>query len=319
MKGHYSKQRPIEHPRLVSIETTNFCNAKCPFCPNAFLSRPRMHMSDDLFEKILKDCQDFSLEAIEPFLNGEPFSDPKILFRLEMINLKLSQTKLRLYTNGYALTPEKIDHLMQLRIDHLYISLNTINPDLYRKMTGLELEKTLDNLRYLLDPVRKQKVARRITLRTTRTEDISLLEQNAIKRFCKIYDVRCFIVGAFNYKGDIPYLSPIPSYPCENITRVDVLADGVVSLCCMDQEGEYSWGDIKAESVLQVFNSKRARYYRRMHREGKRKAIEPCKDCNLFWYSLDHMPALRTAKFAAQMAWYFLRYRPIGRQKPGVH
>jgi radical SAM protein with 4Fe4S-binding SPASM domain len=278
-----------------------------------------MHMSDDLFEKILEDCQDFSLEAIEPFLNGEPFSDPKILSRLELINLKLPHTKLRLYTNGYALTPVLIDHLMQLHIDHLYISLNTLNSELYRKMTGLELDRTLDNLSYLLDPVRKHKVARCITLRATRTEDFSVLEQKAIKKFCRIHDIRCFIVGAFNYKGDIPNRSPVPSYPCEHITRVDILADGVVSLCCMDQEGEYSWGDVKTESVLGIFNSKRAHYYRRMHREGKRKAVEPCKDCNLFWYSLDHMPVFRTAKFATQMAWYFLRYRPIGRQKPGAH
>lgn len=276
-------------------------------------------MADELFEKILEDCQEFSLEAIEPFINGEPFVDPHILARLRMVNVMLPQTKLRLYTNGYALTPECIDDLIQLRIDHLYISLNSIDAERYQKMTGLQLERTLDNLAYLLDPVRKHKVARRITLRTTRTEDLSLFEQRAVKRFCKNHNVRCFIVGVFNYKGNIPSRLPVPDYPCEHITRVDILADGVVSLCCMDQEGEYPWGDVKSESVLEVFNGEKARYYRRMHREGKRKAVDPCKDCNLFWHSLDHMPALRTAKFAAQVAWYFLRQRPVGIKKPGSH
>ena len=72
-----------EHPRLVAIETTNYCNAKCSFCPNNALRRNRRHMSDALFEKIIESCREFPLRNIEPFLNGEPLVDPKIMQRLE--------------------------------------------------------------------------------------------------------------------------------------------------------------------------------------------------------------------------------------------
>ena len=64
----------MEFPRLVSIETTNRCNAKCPFCPNNALQRDRHTMDDALFEKLIDDCKAFPLPAIEPFLNNDPLS-----------------------------------------------------------------------------------------------------------------------------------------------------------------------------------------------------------------------------------------------------
>ena len=43
-----------QFPRLVAVETTNYCNAKCVFCPNALLKRGRHHMTDTLFESIIE-------------------------------------------------------------------------------------------------------------------------------------------------------------------------------------------------------------------------------------------------------------------------
>ncbi|MGC4067700.1 MAG: hypothetical protein QM784_24235 [Polyangiaceae bacterium] len=68
-----------EYPRLLAIETTNHCNAKCVFCPNNALARDKGPMKDDVFDKIVDDCKQFPLEAVEPFLQGDPFSDPQIL------------------------------------------------------------------------------------------------------------------------------------------------------------------------------------------------------------------------------------------------
>src|SRR5215208_5559592 len=102
------KSARIEHPRLVCVETTNHCNAKCVFCPNNALARDKGPMTDDLFEKIIEECREFPLGAIEPFMQGDPFSDPKILPRLVLIRRRLPDTKLRHYTNGYGMGPKKI-------------------------------------------------------------------------------------------------------------------------------------------------------------------------------------------------------------------
>ncbi len=308
----------LEYPRLVSIETTNRCNAKCPFCPNNALMRDRRTMEDALFEKLIDDCTAFPLPSIEPFLNGEPFVDSKIIPRMEYIRKKLPNTKLRIYTNGYALSPKKTDALVGLGIDHLYVSLNTLNPKTYRETMGFELEKTLSNMRYLTEPSRKDKIARKITFRMTRLDNTPLSEQDEFWEFCKRRGVRPFMVALFNYKGEVKSTFPVPSYPCEHITRLDVLSNGLVTLCCMDQEGAYSWGDATRDSILDIYHSKTARMYRAMHRTGRRKDVEPCGDCNVFWPSLDRTSLYWKTRFAAEIGAYFLKYKPSGRKKPAA-
>jgi molybdenum cofactor biosynthesis enzyme MoaA len=307
-----------EYPRLVCVETTNYCNATCVFCPNNALSRKKQHMADDLFEKIIEDCREFPLQAIEPFMQGDPFSDPKIMGRMERIRSRLPAAKLRLYTNGYAMTPKRIDAMIGLGIDHLYISLNTLDPHKYEEVMGLKLERTLDNMAYLTDPVRRSKVANKITFRMTRLDHTTLEEQDEFLKYCKDRGVRSFIVGLFNYKGDIQSPLPVPTYACEHITRLDILASGKVTLCCMDQDGEYSWGDVSTQSVLEVYRGAVAKRYRDVHRAGKRTEIEPCGTCNLFWPSLDQLPPVQTAKVAVQFAMYVARHRPYGRKAPTV-
>jgi MoaA/NifB/PqqE/SkfB family radical SAM enzyme len=307
---------PPEYPRLVSIETTSFCNAKCVFCPNATLKRGKMHMSDDLFEHIVDQLRGFPVPAIEPFLQGEPFSDPKILPRLERLRSRLPKTRLRLYSNAYALTPARTDELCRVGLDHLYISVNTLDPVKYEANMGLKLERTLENLRYLADPGRRARVARMITFRMLRLPTTTLREQDEFLDFCKRHGVRSFIVAEFNYAGDIASGLPVPAYPCEHIDRLDILSNGVVTLCCMDQDGDYAWGDATKTPLLDIYHGHVARRYRDMHRSGRRRDIAPCDRCNLFWPSFTGMALWRRALTAAQVGLYFARFRPAGRRAP---
>ena len=303
--------KELEFPRLVAIETTNRCNAHCKFCPNNSLARNRRVMDDDLFKKIIEDCKEFPLPAIEPFLQGEPFMDPKILDRLAYINEQLPNTALRLYSNGAALSPAKSDALRELNIDKLYISLNTINKEKYADVVGLPFEHTLETVRALCASSPKGPVAKVITLRITLVDNTTKEEVEAFKDLCNELGVRHMISGLFNYKGDIPATLPVPDFPCEHIDRLDILSNGNTTLCCMDQEGEYGWGDVINHSVLEVFNSQAACYVREMQRSGRRKDLTPCKECNLFWPSFSHMPTLQKARHALAYVKYFTKYRPL--------
>lgn len=310
------KQTALEHPRLVSVETTNHCNAKCLFCPNNALARDKGPMDQGLFEKIVEDCREFPLPAIEPFLQGDPFSDPRILERLELIRRRLPDTLLRLYTNGHGMTPHKIDSLLGLGIDHLYVSVNTLDPDRYRRLMGIPLERTLANLAYLTDPTRRHRVARKLTFRMTRLDDTTLKEQDDFVRYCQERGVRAFIVGLFNYKGDVPSGLPVPSYGCEHVTRLDVLASGRVTLCCMDQDGEYGWADLAQTSVLKAYNHPVAKRYRAHHRAGKRRDLVPCGSCNYFWPSFHGLSPLEAARTGIEYCAYVARHRMAGRAAP---
>jgi molybdenum cofactor biosynthesis enzyme MoaA len=313
LNHHLHDKREV--PRLVAIETTNACNAKCAFCPNSIMSRDRETMPDELYRKIIDDCASFQVQAIEPFLNGEPFMDPQIVPRLQYLRERLPATKLRLYTNGFALVPKRVDELQGVGIDHLFISLNTLDPAKYEALMGLGLERTLRNIDYLVDPSRRTRLAREITVRMTRTDDTTAEDQARFVAYCKQRKVNCMIVGLFNYLGDVNSSLPVPSFPCEHITRVDILSSGVVTLCCMDAEGKFAWGDASKESILDIYNGPRARAYRTMHRQGRRKQIPPCGTCNLFWPSFDGLSWPRRVQFGIGYAYYVLRYRPFTKHR----
>jgi radical SAM protein with 4Fe4S-binding SPASM domain len=306
-----------EIPRLVAIETTSRCNAACSFCPYSAKSTEKRAMEQSLFEKIIEDCRAFPLAKIEPLLNGEPFVDPRIVERMEHIRRRLPGTILHLVTNGNAMIPRRIDEVAAIGgVDRLIVSLNTLDAAAYRAVMDLDLSRTLDNLAYLLDPVRRRRVARRIYVRMVRRPDSTLAEQDRFLAFCRRHRVRAMIVGQHNYAGDVASTLPAPDYPCQMLDRVDILSDGRVALCCSDPEGKYAWGDVRNQSVLEVYRSAVARRYRDAHRRGQRRTLEPCRDCNLIWPDLTGMPIGRTFKTAAEFAAYLVRHRPLGRQPP---
>jgi radical SAM protein with 4Fe4S-binding SPASM domain len=275
-------------------------------------------MSDDLFEKIIDDCTRFPLAAVEPFLQGEPFSDPKLIERLELIRRRLPRAELRLYTNGIALTPKRIDRLAQVGVDHLFISLNSLDPAEYERVLGVPLRFALRGVQTLAKHPQRSRIARKLTLRMTRLPTTTLAQQREFVAFARSCGARPFIAGLYNYKGDIQSPLPVPDFACANVTRVDIMSSGVVTLCCMDHEGEYAWGDVRQQSVLEVYNSPVARRFRELHRVGKRRECEPCNTCNYCSPEYDGMTLQQKARTFVEYGTYLLRHRPRGMAAPAA-
>lgn len=273
-------------------------------------------MSRDLFEKIVDDCSEFELREMEPFLQGEPFSDPHILERLEYARDRLPRTHLRIYTNGYALTQRTAYALIQIGIDELVVSVNSLDPTRYQETMGLKLSRTLKNIEYILAPLRRKDFAAAVTLRMTILADTSLEEQDAFLEYCKKWRVKGLISGVYNYKGDIRSGRPVPRYGCEHVTRLDILASGAVALCCMDHNGQYGWGTAREMSVLELYNHPVAKRYRKLHSTGRRRQVDPCAECNLFWPSFQGTSLLERIRTGLEFTAYRARYTTTGRRTP---
>jgi hypothetical protein len=150
----------------------------------------------------------------------------------------------------------------------------------------------------------------------TRLGDTTLEEQDDFVRYCDEKGVRHFIVGLFNYKGDINSSLPVPRYGCEHVTRLDILASGKITLCCMDQDGQYGWGDVREQSVLELYRHATAKKYRDLHASGRRREIEPCGTCNLFWPLFTDMSPIEAVRTGIEYCTYIAKYRPIGKKAP---
>ena len=143
----------MEEPRCLQIETHNYCNAKCVFCPVPKLERKRGFMSDELFKKIIDDAAENTPNVVHvyPFMNGEPFIDPKLLDRVAYINQKLPKTKVVLFSNCSLLTKELVDKMLTVKVAAIIVSLNAGNPEKYKEIMGLDFEQTIANVDYLVE------------------------------------------------------------------------------------------------------------------------------------------------------------------------
>ena len=76
---------------LVQVETTNYCNAKCIFCP---YQRVKEHglMSDEVYNKILVYAHNLKPTLFVPLLTGEPFTDTKFMSRIRLARETLPES-----------------------------------------------------------------------------------------------------------------------------------------------------------------------------------------------------------------------------------
>jgi hypothetical protein len=147
-------------------------------------------------------------------------------------------------------------------------------------------------------------------MRMTVPQETTDAEIARFRKLARAMGARAVIVSLHNYKGDIASERPVPQFPCYFVNDLDILYDGNTALCCMDHDGEYSWGDVKQHSVLEVFNSPVARRYRQMMRDDRRGELTPCNECNMFWWSLQRT-GIRRLQYGGRIARYLVEHRPL--------
>ncbi len=59
-------RRTGNRPPLLSIETTNACNARCVFCGYRFMQRPKSIMDMDLYKKVVNDYAECGGRNVPP-------------------------------------------------------------------------------------------------------------------------------------------------------------------------------------------------------------------------------------------------------------
>ncbi|WP_158255913.1 radical SAM/SPASM domain-containing protein [Clostridium luticellarii] len=277
----------IDYPDEITIETTGKCNAKCKFCPHYELDRRFIDMEDSLFFKIIGDLKEIPINHkfnISPFKVNEPLMDNKFFEKIGVINTELPNANIRFFSNFNMATFNDIERLSKIKnLDTLWISLNEIEADRYKEVMGLELDKTLDNIKNLLEFNKKYKIIDKVSI--SRVADDTSKDIEFKNKFDRIF-------GKYSSEYDIKFIKraewidflgkqhEVPgNEPCLRWFEVNITCTGKVALCCMDGKGEYCIGDVNEQSVLEIYNRKEYRELR--ENIYPRKFIAPCNRCSL--------------------------------------
>ncbi len=88
--------------KSVQIETIDYCNRKCSWCPNKDRNQsPDWLMDRKTLDRVLDELDRLNfIGRIHPYLNGEPLLDNRILDWISLIRERFQKNIIMISTNG---------------------------------------------------------------------------------------------------------------------------------------------------------------------------------------------------------------------------
>jgi MoaA/NifB/PqqE/SkfB family radical SAM enzyme len=126
------------HPVLVQIIPTRFCNLSCAYC-NEYDKVSEPVPLEEMFRRI--DHLGRLGTAMIGISGGEPLTHPQ----LDDIIRRMRKTGAiaGMITNGFLLSPDRIERLNEAGLDHMQISIDNLEPDEVSKKSLKTLDKRL--------------------------------------------------------------------------------------------------------------------------------------------------------------------------------
>lgn len=276
-----------DFPKVIEFQMHNLCNADCIVCPYRELQESPVFMEDRILEKLLLEIGEKEILLI-PYLNNEPFLDRHYCDRLEKINKMCPNTKIEISTNLSAINDEVIQRLEKINIYEFRISFFGFKEKTYKKMMpGLHYKKVWNNLQLFLQSGLKNRI-QKISITMIEHEDVEQEEYNLMKKVCTEHGIGFnrwgFLDRAGNnsyYKNEVMHKTIMGCEQNRPIERMHILADGTVIICCQDWRKEVVLGNIKDNSVQEIWNGKKYREVRASIYDKNKKCVDLCKRCKL--------------------------------------
>ncbi|MEW6319650.1 MAG: radical SAM/SPASM domain-containing protein [Acidobacteriota bacterium] len=290
-------------PKYFQIETTRICNAKCPFCAIDIWDKSVPYMDDALFQKIADELIQYKdwVKFCDLQRSGEPLMDTKIYDRVKY--LKDGGMKLMaVTTNASALNERNGRRLLQAGIDEVMISIDSVEKERYEKLRiGLKYETVMHNIKTffrLRDEIRPQCIVRVRGVSfhdPSNPDDVEDIRQWEAfwAHYRKPHD-RIYMKRAHNW-GNQKALDESPEYhwvyhPCIiPFSTMHITAMGHTALCPQDFDGTISFGDLRQNTIAEIWRGEKMQEMRRLHATGRRNEVQLCQGCRVFdeEYSLE--------------------------------
>lgn len=245
-------------------------------------------MSFELFKTIIEQSKGY-LYNINLHHRGESLLHKDI--EKFIIYAKKNGIYTNLHTNGSLLTEEKSKMILRSGLDLLSFSIDGFDSDTYRNIRGKgDFNKTITNIKTFLELKMANKSSKPYTI-------IEFLNINGFKkrwesekkRFLEIFNGlpldKFTIKEPHNFTGDIQVSEgcnkSIHKSKCLLLWySMTILWDGRVLPCPQDFLARYIIGDLKKESLIDIWNGKKLQYLRKKMVANDLKDFSHCISCD---------------------------------------
>ncbi|HLU99885.1 MAG TPA: SPASM domain-containing protein, partial [Acidobacteriota bacterium] len=227
----------------------------------------------DLFRKIVTECGRNRARKLLPFLHGESLLVPGVMDYFREARRLAPKTHINLTTNGSRLTKEHAETLLQEDlIDSLIVSIDGGDKQTFEGIRlGLNYDEVRSNVLHFLRRRKElKKSGPRVAISMVTVDENKHTRKKLRRAWQEADEVRFSVY--FNWGGELDRQDGRSRNKinfCERIYHyITILADGRVAMCCFDSEANYSVGDIKRQTIEEVWNSeafdeKRRKLYRK--------------------------------------------------------
>lgn len=140
-------RRARSYPRILQVEVTNRCNLNCLFCSRYY----QPLKLGDFPESLVPEVEKTSERVLETILFG--YGEPLVADVFYTLLRRVRSSRISFISNGYALTPDTLDRILNTAARPLYniaLSIDGAYPDRYneiRKRSDFEtVWRNLENL-----------------------------------------------------------------------------------------------------------------------------------------------------------------------------
>jgi radical SAM protein with 4Fe4S-binding SPASM domain len=268
-------------PSQLAIETVNYCNAKCIMCPSQKMKRQKGIMDTEVHRKIIDNVADTDspISSISHAGLGEPLLDKKLADKIRYEKEIFKKAKVMVYTNAGLLDKERSSQIISSGLDILNISLNAFRKETYETVTKLPSERTLQNIEQFLRQNRENGSPIWVQVSLVPTTKCSPSEVMEFNDYWSEKVNSVVVPPRINW-GTFDSSITKKQWPCRYIWDVLMIDwDGNVKMCCEDYDTEFPLGNIKVQSPLEIFNSKRMKNQRQAQLKNQFKWPRICYNC----------------------------------------
>ena len=295
---------PLAMPLVVHLDSTSACNFRCTFCPQS-LSDGRHHvakpvaMEFSLYEKIIDElCGWGKLNALRFGMFGEPFMNPQFPDMLQLALERNAAGRIVIFTNGALLDETKAERLCSLAanvdtIIYVRFSIVSVLPDKHRRLSGsnVDIDRIRDNIAFLKS-LRERAGADNLGLCAKMIDSKSDENEIFLERYRDLVDdLELDAPGNWTGIVETDFIANIYDGPVEKrkfphrkscsfpFYYLGVHSDGTVTACTDDWCRCAAIGNVRTQTLPEIWNGDPLRKLRLLHLGGKRNEIDICRNC----------------------------------------
>ncbi|MEM1047522.1 MAG: radical SAM/SPASM domain-containing protein [Pseudomonadota bacterium] len=290
---------PLATPFVLFVDPSSACNFQCVFCPTGDRAliretgRFQGALKLELFQKIIDDLHEFDhpLKVLRLYKDGEPLLNKRLPDMIAYAKASGRVNYIDTTTNGYLLTPKNVEKLIASGLDRINISVDGLSDEQFWEFTKTKVNFAdfVKNIRHLYDV----KGDCEICIKMPGDE----LSEDEKKYFFDTFGNYCDRISLENFAPCWPEFD-VEDYTGVTITEgiygneimdistcpyifysISVNSDGVVSLCFLDWARKLSVGDLRFQTLKEVWTGEPLYRHQVAHLEGRRCENETCGGC----------------------------------------